>query len=629
MNTLFTELLRNCYGVVLCVAIILSFLASFKNYDKKVVKYFWILCILVFVESIFSTVEIYLGKQDTYSPWRLFLSWVCYLTTPAMILMETELLLRNDKPIKRWLIAVPEFINVLVTSTCFFSPICFHFNQQKNLYVEGPLVFVPRVSIVVYIVLLIIVSFSNVRKSKTECIIALVGAAFAIFDVANETMVLFSVNLRETTVALTLLMFFIYFTGLNHLDEVNELNNTFNKAEEHFTKEMLDQSIETLAYTIEAKDRYTKGHSSRVAKYARMIGGMCDKSTEECEMIYRAGLLHDIGKISVSGEIINKPGKLTPEEYEKMKLHTVNGAIILEKMKSIPYIQEGAKYHHERYDGKGYPSGLKGDEIPELARIISVADAYDAMTSFRSYRKTMDRMDVKQEIWKGMGTQFDPYFAKMMISLIDADSNYDMREKPEEANEIVFDKENEKIEWPTISNEDAERIVMLQETDLNTLGAYIMAEEYWSNPTRGVPVTAFESKFTVKSVTRNGDIHVWCAPAAIVFSSDDGKILGPNYEELGVCMSAGYGWKVSSTLFEETDFVRNEGFESWDNWVSKNKAGMTYTIKTRFEDNMVLLEISNECITTYGKFTIPEDYDKTIYVAISGEWCDVSDLEIL
>ena len=184
-----------------------------------------------------------------------------------------------------------------------------------------------------------------------------------------------------------------------------------------------------LANTIDAKDKYTNGHSVRVAEYAREIARRAGKSEQEQDDIYFIGLLHDIGKIGIPDTIINKTSKLTDEEYELIKTHTQVGADILESMTEIEGLSIGAYYHHERYDGKGYPKGLKGEEIPEIARIIGVADAYDAMTSKRSYRDVLPQNVVREEIEKGKGTQFDPYFAEIMLEMIDEDKEYKLCEK--------------------------------------------------------------------------------------------------------------------------------------------------------------------------------------------------------
>lgn len=189
------------------------------------------------------------------------------------------------------------------------------------------------------------------------------------------------------------------------------------------------QVMKTLASTIDAKDKYTNGHSTRVADYARMIAVRAGKSIKEQEEIYYMGLMHDIGKIGIPDEIINKTSKLTNEEYDVIKTHAKIGSDILQNITEILSIASGARWHHERYDGKGYPDGLKGEEIPEVARIIGVADAYDAMTSKRSYREVFPQEKVRQELVDGKETQFDPYFADIMIKMMDDDKDYEMRER--------------------------------------------------------------------------------------------------------------------------------------------------------------------------------------------------------
>lgn len=154
----------------------------------------------------------------------------------------------------------------------------------------------------------------------------------------------------------------------------------------------------------------------------------------QCEDIYYAALLHDVGKIGIPVAIINKEGKLTDEEYMIIKQHSAMGAQILQSISEYPYLSIGAHYHHERFDGKGYPDGLKGTDIPELARIIAVADTYDAMTSKRSYRDPIPQDLVREEFVKCAGTQFDPEFSKLMLHLIDVDSEYEMREREEVKN---------------------------------------------------------------------------------------------------------------------------------------------------------------------------------------------------
>ena len=191
----------------------------------------------------------------------------------------------------------------------------------------------------------------------------------------------------------------------------------YNERHEH-DNEMIKEAIETFTGFIDAKDPYTNGHSNRVAEYTRMIAEEMGFEGEELDRIYYVALLHDCGKIGVPDSILTKPGSLTDEEFEKIKSHTVNGGEILDRFKSLNNVGEGAMYHHERYDGKGYPKGLKGEDIPLIARMICVADSFDAMNSNRVYRKKLTREAVLNEIENNKGTQFDPEIADILLMLI-------------------------------------------------------------------------------------------------------------------------------------------------------------------------------------------------------------------
>ena len=193
----------------------------------------------------------------------------------------------------------------------------------------------------------------------------------------------------------------------------------------------------SLASTIDAKDRYTSGHSQRVAEYAREIARRMGKSQEEQQVVYYAGILHDIGKIRVSEDVINKPGTLTENELDQIRIHPISGYHILRDIHDDERVGYGARYHHERYDGTGYPNGLEGEDIPEIARIIAVADAYDAMASDRSYRSVLPQDTVRDEIIRGKGCQFDPKIADIMLQIIDEDRSYSLRQTKSELYKVL------------------------------------------------------------------------------------------------------------------------------------------------------------------------------------------------
>lgn len=213
-----------------------------------------------------------------------------------------------------------------------------------------------------------------------------------------------------------------------NLDRAKQREIELLRQEKQTMRTLIEQTAYALAETIDMKDNYTHGHSTRVAAYAEMIAKELGWSGEQRKNLSYIALLHDVGKIGIPAEIINKDSRLTDEEYAVIKTHPVLGFQILSKINKFPDLSIGAHYHHERYDGKGYPDGLQGKEIPEIARIIAVADAYDAMTSKRSYRDALPQQIVRAEVEKGIGTQFDPDFARIMLKLIDQDTEYKMRE---------------------------------------------------------------------------------------------------------------------------------------------------------------------------------------------------------
>ncbi len=209
---------------------------------------------------------------------------------------------------------------------------------------------------------------------------------------------------------------------IQHILELARLRLNLTEAVSRKTEEIESMSlhiVQALAETIDAKDNYTSGHSTRVAEYAREIARRAGYESRQQEEIYMMALLHDIGKIGIPDDVINNTGQLNDSEYEMVKSHSWVGARILRKIEEMPRLLEGARWHHEWYDGTGYPDGLAGESIPEPARIIAVADAYDAMSSERRYRSGMSETEIRKEIENGKGTQFDPRFADIMLSMMD------------------------------------------------------------------------------------------------------------------------------------------------------------------------------------------------------------------
>ncbi|GAB1530886.1 MULTISPECIES: HD-GYP domain-containing protein [Brevibacillus] len=202
-------------------------------------------------------------------------------------------------------------------------------------------------------------------------------------------------------------VFHHYYDNLQRLQQKVEEVKSFNH-----------NFLTTMAASIDARDRYTSGHSQRVAYWGREIARDIGLAERKVEDVYIGGILHDIGKIGIEDEILNKKGKLTPEEYDKIKQHTVIGYEIILQAGMFNELLPAIRSHHERIDGRGYPDGLAGDEIPLMARILAISDAFDAMVADRPYRKGLPVEEALQEIKRGSGTQFDPILAEHFIRIV-------------------------------------------------------------------------------------------------------------------------------------------------------------------------------------------------------------------
>lgn len=196
-------------------------------------------------------------------------------------------------------------------------------------------------------------------------------------------------------------------------------------------RKAIDELMGLCISVVDAKDSYTTGHSIRVATYSRMIAEELGMETEQCTNIYNVAKLHDIGKVGIPDAVLFKPGRLNDEEFAVIKSHTTRGYEILHRLNLIQNAAIGARSHHERYDGTGYPDGLSGEQIPYIARIICVADAFDAMNSDRVYRKKLTHEQIMAELKNGKGTQFDPAITDAFLRILESKNNWSEAENKE------------------------------------------------------------------------------------------------------------------------------------------------------------------------------------------------------
>ncbi|MCR5419356.1 MAG: HD-GYP domain-containing protein [Lachnospiraceae bacterium] len=374
----------------------------------------------------------------------------------------------------------------------------------------------------------------------------------------------------------------------------NELRTLQNR--QRFSVRLFEQTATALVNAIDAKDTYSHGHSLRVAEYSEKIAQTMGKDEDECRKIYFAGLLHDVGKIGIPISIINKKGRLTEEEYDLIKEHPTKSFQILSSITEYPFLAIGAHYHHERYDGKGYPDKLKGEDIPEIARIISVADAYDAMSSNRSYRNVLPQQLVREEIVKGSGSQFDPRIAAIMQYLIDIDVDYRMRER-----HVVKE----------LAGKDE-----------------LVVTEHRSNISDGIHITDRPTTIRLmyhpeKTVLRAR------GPAVVLFDSlderfhdDERSIRELNYYEYCELWFDGTSRNTGVRKIE-TKIIEREGVSQ----APKKNGDTEYRLEAVRCDDHILVRVDDGIKTVEMTVALP-DSTRFAYIGLTGEYCMISDVSI-
>lgn len=328
--------------------------------------------------------------------------------------------------------------------------------------------------------------YIRTEKNKTDRLL-LIGLLAAILCIAVETTSVYFVTLMSglfVGAGMLILLFVNIVRAIKNVQdiELKRQQSEIRKNQEQNEKMSL-QMIQTLSTTIEAKDAYTRGHSYRVAQYAALIAEKLGWTPEEILNLKRATHLHDIGKIGIPDPFLNKPAQLTDDEYNLIKKHTVIGAEILKDITLIPHAAEIARSHHERYDGKGYPDGLAGTEIPIHARIVAVADCYDAMNSRRIYRNALPPEVVYEEFRKNRGTQFDPEITDIFLKLLNEKRlpQWDpSQEEPDTYNlpdmQLTVSKFISDIMATIKSQEDAKSYDFLTGLPMRNLGERLTAE---------------------------------------------------------------------------------------------------------------------------------------------------------
>ena len=394
-------------------------------------------------------------------------------------------------------------------------------------------------------------------------------------------------------VSMTIIVYIYALRDMNAtLAKVNKAKLESLTEEGESMKHLFHQTATAFAAAIDAKDMYTRGHSQRVADYSRKIAEISGRDQEECENVYYAGLLHDAGKIAIPDSILQKEGDLTDEQFEQIKQKPIIGSRILAGITEYPDISTGAHHICERYDGSGYPDKLEGDDIPNVARIIAVADAYDTMSSQRSFRDPMPKPVIREELLKASGTHFDPEYVKIMIRLM-----------------------------------DSEEEVKVQENAGITTGVFkgeLHCTSYRSSITPGVSISPEVTMIRFSAVKEENSPNGFGAPSVIVFDSFDGRE-HDTYKAIGAYHYLEYGelWFDGHSISTNARNMQVNVTDAPD----ADTDDTSYSIEAGKYRDHVLIRMTGAGKTVETVIALP-DSSKSAFISLTGEYCHISDISV-
>ena len=384
-------------------------------------------------------------------------------------------------------------------------------------------------------------------------------------------------------------------TQKKKLEEVESINRTVIRS--------FEQISAAIAKALDAKDKYTRGHSMRVAQYSKDIAKALGMSEEECTQVYNSAMLHDIGKINIPDSILLKRGYLTDAEKESLEDHTVIGGEILSMVDQLPYLKTAALYHHERYDGKGYPEGLKGENIPVIARIVAVTGAYDEMSSFAPDRHPMAQGKIREILTERSGIQYDPKIVDIMVDMIDKDTEYMLREAED-------------------NNIDDAEINDITVVDRMHFDNY---KELVSN---GIRISGDFMKIRFDSRPDEGFERKNSLPSIILFDSFD-KCVHRNERSIRNLRYLEYGeiWMDGHTTCTAARDIRAEVNEKKSMKEADADEWISYEIEAVSIGDHVKVKISNRFLAADITIALP-DATRFVYFGLTGEHCSVRNISV-
>ncbi len=470
--------------------------------------------------------------------------------------------------------------------------------DESNKYHRAPLFMICYILPIIAPIIEFTVAYQYRRLMSRHIYISLI--VFIVGPLISSFIQIFFYGFSFTDMAFIIAAAVLFIFALVDINEkvrhANTIEINYLKQESENAQRLFGQMAAAFIGAIEEKEPFSIGHSQRVASYSAEIARRSGKSEEECKEVYYSALMHDVGKIGIPIAILQKSEKLTEEEEQVMREHVSIGQRILSSVSEYPYLSIGAHYHHERYDGSGYPEGLSGKDIPEIGRIICVADHYDRMTTRKRYRGPLPQAVVRDEVIRRAGSQFDPDFAGIMVKMIDADSEYKMQEKGEQL------PPKEKLTCDEYRSDILEGIVI----------------------TPGVKSIKFMCRREVTSEDQFG------APSVIVFDAYDGlvhddelTIKAFSYLEYGEIWFDGH---IISTGARNMVIKPVGDPDAKKETRGRNRTRQYEVQAGRFEDHVKIRMISPE-ETNEVTIALPNS-SKYAFIGLTGEHCLITDIQV-
>ncbi len=556
---------------------------------------------------------IYRGDTSTIGFYMVRISnfIVFFLTLGVLIFFNHYLieLLKEDasfKVIPRRLIYVDILVLIGMALVIYSQFTGFYYIIDENNYYRRSTGFIICYLFPVIVLLLLLSAIVHYGDKLSRGIRMSLFLFTAIPLVASIAQI-FLYGLSLTNISIVLMGILLYIFAINdtnisiqkaHMQEVA----LFKERQDSMSR-LFEQTASSLASAIDEGKTHRKGHSVRVAKYSREIARRAGLNEDECKEVFFAALLHDVGKVYVPDEIIYKNEELTPDEEKILAQHTEEGGKILFGIGEYSYLSDGALYHHERYDGNGYPDNIKGEDIPELARIIAVADAYDAMTSMSDLRDPLPQTRVREEFIKESGIKYDPKFSQAIVDMIDEDTDY-------------------KLKYTGGEFENG----ALKDLD---------CDKYRSSISNGIPITWNYSRITLNCENKSRTSGKFSMPTLILFESLDGRVHNTEkgikdngYEEYGEIWFDGNSICTRARNIETKILIDNKVQDKKLIKSLRKLQDNSYEIETGRYNDHVRIRISDGTQVVEAVAALP-DNSRYAYVAITGENCKITDIRAL